>query len=375
MRVIIAAAGTGGHINPGIAIANKIKEKEPNSEIIFIGTNRGLENDLVPRAGYKLKTIQAYGFNRKISLDNLKKIYKTFCSIGEVKKIIEEFKPDIMIGTGGYICVPVGLAAKKKQIPIVLHESNAFPGIAIKMLSKKADTILLGFEDAKSRIPNAKRIVVTGTPTKVKHLEISDSKKTQLIQEFDLQKDLPIVLCFGGSQGAQSINESLVKIITKQKNKNYQIVWAAGMAQYETIKEKLKDGDMNIEHLNKAKIVPYIYNMEEIMNIVDLVVCRSGAMTITEISNVGKPAIFIPFPFATENHQEYNAKVLEKVDAAKIILDKNLTADLLNEIIQDLAKDKEKLKTMGENARKVSILEVEERIYQEIKCAIKNYDK
>ena len=127
MKVIIAAAGTGGHINPGIAIANKIKEEEPNSEIIFIGTNRGLENDLVPRAGYDLKTIQAYGFNRKISLDNLKKMYKTFCSIGEAKKIIEEFKPDVVIGTGGYICVPVGLAAKKKQIPIVLHESNAFP--------------------------------------------------------------------------------------------------------------------------------------------------------------------------------------------------------------------------------------------------------
>ena len=141
MKVIIAAAGTGGHINPGIAIANKIKHEEPNSQIIFIGTNRGLENDLVPRAGYKLKTIQAYGFNRQISFDNIKKMYKTFRSIGEAKKIIEEFKPDLVVGTGGYICVPVGMVAKKKKIPIILHESNAFPGIAIKMLSKKADTV------------------------------------------------------------------------------------------------------------------------------------------------------------------------------------------------------------------------------------------
>lgn len=366
MKVIIAAAGTGGHINPGIAIANKIKEKNPNSDIIFIGTNRGLENDLVPRAGYQLKTIQAYGFNRKISLDNLKKMYKTFRAIGEAKRIIEEFKPDVVIGTGGYICVPVGMAAKKKQIPIVLHESNAFPGVAIKMLSKKADTILLGFEDARKRIPNAKKVVVTGTPTKVKYVEVSNSQRIQLIKQLGLQEDLPIALCFGGSQGAQSINESLVQIIRQQKNSNYQIIWAAGPAQYEQVKEKLIECQMKIEHLEKVKIVPYIYNMEEIMNIVDLVVCRSGAMTITEISNVGKPAIFIPFPFATENHQEYNAKVLEKADAAKIILDKNLTADLLNDTIENMVKDREKLKRMGQNAKNISIENVEEKIYQEI---------
>ena len=366
MKVIIAAAGTGGHINPGIAIANKIKEKEPDSEIIFIGTNRGLENDLVPRAGYSLKTIQAYGFNRKISLDNFKKMYKTFRSIGEAKKIIQEFQPDIVIGTGGYICVPVGMAAKKAKIPIVLHESNAFPGIAIKMLSKKADTILLGFEDARKRIPNAKKIVVTGTPTKVKYIEVSNSQRIQLIKQLGLQVDLPIALCFGGSQGAQSINESLVQIIKQQKNSNYQIIWAAGPAQYEQVKEKLIECQMEIEHLEKVKIVPYIYNMEEIMNAVDLVICRSGAMTITEISNVGKPAIFIPFPFATENHQEYNAKVLEKVDAARIILDKNLTADLLNDMIENMVSDAEKLKRMGKNAKNISIENVEEKIYQEI---------
>lgn len=374
MKVIIAAAGTGGHINPGIAIANKIKEKEPNSQIIFIGTNRGLENDLVPRAGYELKTIQAYGFNRKVSLDNLKKMYKTFCSIGEAKKIIQEYKPDIVIGTGGYICVPVGMAARKAKVPIVLHESNAFPGIAIKMLSKKAETILVGFEDAKPRIPNAKKIVVTGTPTKVKHLALSNSQKAQLIGQLGLQENLPIVLCFGGSQGAQSINGSLIRIIKKHKNANYQIVWAAGPAQYQQVKEDLKECNMDIEHLDKVKIVPYIYNMEEIMNVVDLIVCRSGAMTITEISNVGKPAIFIPFPFATENHQEYNARVLEKVGAAKIILDKNLTADLLNEMIENLVKNREKLREMGEKARNISIKNVEEGIYQEVENAIKRYN-
>ena len=146
MKAIIAAAGTGGHINPGIAIANEIKKQEPNSEVIFIGTNRGLENDLVPRAGYELKTINAYGFNRSISIENIKKIYQTFHSMKEAKKIIENFQPDVVIGTGGYICVPVGLAAKKEKVPLILHESNAFPGVAVKILSSKANKILVGFE-------------------------------------------------------------------------------------------------------------------------------------------------------------------------------------------------------------------------------------
>ena len=371
MRVIVAAAGTGGHINPGIAIANKIKEKEPSSEIIFIGTNRGLENDLVPRAGYKLKTINAYGFDRSISLDNIKKIYKTFRSIKEAKKIIEEFKPDVILGTGGYICVPVGLAAKKKNVPVVLHESNAFPGASIKLLSKKADKILLGFEDAKARLPKAKKIVVTGTPTKVKRVNILKEKKQEILSENGLNDQKPIVLFFGGSQGAQSINNSLIEIIVNKKNENYQIMWAAGPAQYEEIKNNLKEKhNLEIDKIPNVKIMPYIYNMEEMMNIVDLVVCRSGAMTITEIANVGKPAIFIPFPFATENHQEYNARVLEKVGSAKIILDKNLTSNVLNDEIQNMVKDREKLNKMGENAHKVSIKDVEEKIYNEIKVEI-----
>ena len=183
-----------------------------------------------------------------------------------------------------------------------------------------------------------------------------------------MNNNKPIALFFGGSQGAKSINNSLIEIITNKKNENYQILWAAGPAQYEDIKTTLKNNySLDINNIQNVSIVPYIYNMEEIMNIVDLVVSRSGAMTITEIGNVGKPAIFIPFPFATENHQEYNAKVLEKVDAAKIILDKNLTSDLLNSTINSLVKDKEKLKKMGEKANSVAINNVEEKIYKEIK--------
>ena len=168
MRVVIAAAGTAGHINPGIAIANKIKREEKGSKIIFIGTTRGLENDLVPRAGYELKTINAYGLSKKISIENIKKMCKTIKGYGEAKKIISEFKPDIVIGTGGYICGATISSAHNLKIPTLLHESNAFPGMAIKMLANKTNTILVSFRDAIPRIKNCKNVVFTGTPVKIK---------------------------------------------------------------------------------------------------------------------------------------------------------------------------------------------------------------
>lgn len=370
MRAIIAAAGTGGHINPGIAIANKIKEKEPNSEIVFVGTGRGLEKDLVPRAGYELKTIDAHGIERKITVQNLKNLYATFKSISSAKKIMQSFKPDVLIGTGGYICVPTVIAAKKMGIPVVLHESNAFPGVAVKLFKKKADKILVGFEDAKKRLDNRENVVVTGNPIKLKKIDFSLSEKNKIIKETGLKSDKPIVLVFGGSQGAQSINQSLLEIIVNKKNKDYQIMWAAGPEQYKEIKKKLEEVNINIENIDKVKIVPYIYNMEEIMNIADLVVCRSGAMTITEISVVGKPAIFIPFPYATENHQEYNAKVLENVGAARIILNKDLNSEILGNTINEIVNNKILMQEMSKNANKVAMKNVEDKIYNEIKTTI-----
>ena len=367
MRVIIAAAGTGGHINPGIAIANKIKKEEPDSKIIFIGTTRGLENDLVPRAGYELKTIDAYGLSKRISIDNIKKMYKTFKGIGEAKKIIKEFKPDIVIGTGGYICGAVVLAAKKNNIPVLLHESNAFPGKAIKMLSKKADTILVSFEDAKSRIENCKNVVFTGTPVKVKKQNYDLNQRKKILNNLNLGVEKPVVLIFGGSQGAQKINDAIIDIIENKLNKNYQIIWATGPKQYDIIENKLSENNIDIKNIENTRIVPYIYNMEEVENVSDLIVARSGAMTITEISNLGKPSILIPLPNVSNDHQMYNAKVLEKVNAAKIITNDSLNGNILNEEINSIIGTKEVSDKMGNNALKISTSNVEEKIYTEIK--------
>jgi len=370
MNVIIAAAGTGGHINPGIAIANRIKEENKDAKITFIGTVRGLENDLVPRAGYDLERIEAYGINRRISIQNFKNMLKTLHSYKEARQIVKKLNPDIVIGTGGYICGPVLSAARKQGIPTMLHESNAYPGVAVKVLSGKVNTVLVGFEDAKKRLPKAKKVVVSGTPTKLRKIELTNTQKEDLKKELKIKSDLPIVLVFGGSQGAKTINEALLGIIRKKLNEKYHVVWAVGQNQYNVVKEELENEKLNINNIKNMTIVPYIYNMQEVMNMADLIVARSGAMTITEVSIVGKPAIFIPFPFATENHQEYNARVLADKGAARIILDKDLNTQVLNSQILEIVEDKNLQKQMGEIALKSAVKDVEDKIYEEIKILI-----
>ena len=325
----------------------------------------------MPRAGYKLKTIDAFGLSKKISIETIKRLYKTFKGIGEAKKIVKEFKPDIVIGTGGYICGAVVIAAKENNVPVLLHESNAFPGKAVKMLSKKVDTILVSFEDAQKRIPNCKNVVFTGTPVKIKKKNYGINERHKIIQNLGLNETKPIILIFGGSQGAQRINEALIDIIEQKKNKNYQIIWATGPKQFDIIKGELSKKNIDIENIANCKIIPYIYNMEEVENICDVVVARSGAMTITEIANLSKPSILIPLPNVSNDHQMYNAKVLENVGGAKIIKNDELNGSLLDSEIEKIILDKEKCAEMGRNAYKVSNENVEDKIYEEIEKLIK----
>jgi UDP-N-acetylglucosamine--N-acetylmuramyl-(pentapeptide) pyrophosphoryl-undecaprenol N-acetylglucosamine transferase len=333
-----------------------------------VGTNRGLENDLVPRAGYQLKTIEAYGFQKEISLKNFKNIIKTFASQKEMRNFLLEFKPDIVIGTGGYICVPVFGSAMKLGIPTLLHESNAYPGRSVKMYAKKVNRVLVGFKETKESLNNAENVVVTGTPTKVKKMNITYTEKMKILNSIGIKSDLPIVLIFGGSQGAKKINDSVYNLIKNNMNKKYQIIWATGLKQFDVIKSAFKSDNLDIEKLKNVKILPYIYNMDELMNVSDLLICRSGAMTITEISIVGKPAIFIPLPSKMANRQEDNAKVLEKIGAAKIISNELINYQNLAENIDSVIQDRILLSEMGTKALSLAPHNVEEKIYKEIKC-------
>lgn len=298
-------------------------------------------------------------------------MWKTLKGYREARKIIQEFQPDIVIGTGGYICGATILAAHRLKIPTVLHESNSFPGRAVKMLAKSTDTIMVSFEETLGRIKKAKRVVCTGTPIKIKKREYGINEKNSIIQKIGLNGLKPIVLIIGGSQGAKKINEALIQIIQNKENKNYQIIWATGPKQFDLVKEILESKNISINNIEQTKILPYIYNMEEVMNVADVIVGRSGAMTVTEISNLGKPSILIPLPNVSHNHQFYNARVLENVGAAKIILNDELTGENLKQAIDEIILNPSKQKQMGEKAYKVSTKQVEDKIYQELKKLLK----
>lgn len=240
------------------------------------------------------------------------------------------------------------------------------------MLAKITDTILISFEDARNRIPNAKKIVLTGTPIKINTKELTESQKKEMLKQINLNDEKPIVLIFGGSQGAKKINEAVIDLLSQNKKLNYNIVLSAGEKQYNNVIEQCKEKEIDISQNSDVRIFPYIYEMGEIEKISDILVCRSGATTIAEISTIGKPAIFIPLPNVSNNHQTYNAKVLENVNAAKIIKNDELTGEKLDNAINLMISNRTNLKIMGENAKKISITDIEDRIYKEIKETIRN---
>lgn len=353
MKVLIAAGGTGGHINPGIAIANMLKEE--GNKVIFVGTKNGLETDLVPKSGYKLLTIRASGMKRGISFKNIKTFINLIHGINDAKSIIENEKPDLIIGTGGYVTAPVIIAGNKKKVPTVIHESNALPGKTTKWLSKKVSLVAVGFMDTVKRLPKAKKVVYTGNPTRMnKSINKEEAKKKLGVKD-------PLVLVFGGSQGGKNINETMIELINSGKVKNYELIYATGPKNYDDVIKRIKANSDNV------RIEKYIYNMEEVMAASDLLVCRSGALTVTEISIIGVPSILIPFPYAAENHQLYNAETLQKIGAAEIILDSELSPENLSDKINSLLFNKEKLKSMGDNATKNANINAINILSEEIK--------
>ena len=352
MNIIVAAGGTGGHITPGIAIANKLKED--GHKVLFVGTKNGMEVDLVPKAGFDIKFIHAQGIRNKSIIKNIKTVTELLKGISEVKQIIKEEKIDLIIGTGGYVTAPAMIAGIQKNIPTLIHESNALPGKTTRWLAKKVSCVAVGFEAAKDKLSNGKNVVFTGNPTKLaSNLTKEDAKKK-------LNFTKPVVLVFGGSQGAQKLNETMIDIINNKQIEDYEIIYATGPKHYDSIIEKIKVNNPNV------KIEKYIYNMEEVMTASDLAVCRSGALTVTELGIVGLPAILIPFPFAAENHQFFNAKTIEDTAAGIIIEEKDLTSELLKNKIDELMKDKEKLTSMAAKAKKEEMKDAMKNIMKEI---------
>lgn len=360
MRVLFAGGGTGGHINPAISIANYIKEKDNNFEALFVGTMRGLEKKLVPEAGYNIEYIDISGFDRRNLLKNFSVLKKLIKSRKDSVKIIKDFKPDVVVATGGYVSGPVLMAAAKLGVPSIIHEQNVYPGLTVKGSEKYVDYVAVSFSETLNHMNKPEKCVVTGNPIRGELLKVS---KTDAREKLGLSEK-PFVLVFGGSLGAQKINNAMVEVIKKLGNESpVTLYFGTGDRNYQNVMESFS-GEKISEDI---KILPYISNMAEVMAASDLVVCRSGAITLSEVAALKKPSILIPSPNVVRNHQEQNAREYEKAGGAFVLTEDKLTGDVLYEKIMELSADEGKLSKMSENVKKLAKTDALEKIYELIK--------
>ncbi len=368
MKVLMAGGGTAGHINPAIAIAKQILEKNPGAQIRFVGTHRGMEEELVQKEGFPIDFIDIRGFRRKLTLYNLGALKCVFTSQKEAGTLLDMFKPDLVVGTGGYVSWPVLHVAAKRGIPTAIHEQNAFPGLTTRRLSGEVDVVMASFDAIRGRLQKYKRIELTGNPIREEIIfKNCDDSKAALGMT-----DKPIVLSFAGSLGSKVMNNNFIDFILKTcgDDKFYHI-HATGTRGYLWVPDKLKKaGFIESDHPN-IQVREYIYDMPTLLAAADVVVCRSGAVTLAEIAAQGKCAILVPSPNVTNDHQNFNARAFADIGAAKIIPEAQLSGDVLKREIYTLLDDEPKRREMGEKARTLAVLDSNERIYGVLKSILK----
>lgn len=359
MRYLITGGGTGGHIYPALAIAKEIKDKYKDADILYVGTKEGLEAELVPREGYNFKTIRVKGMPRKLNKKSLIAIRELLFGLNDSKKILKQFKPDIVIGTGGYVCGPMVYMASKLKIKTLIHEQNAFPGITNKILSRYVDKVAVTFDESKKYFKYQDRIINTGNPIRNQILNID---KEEAYKELELDSNIPLILSFGGSGGQKKLNDVMIYYIKENLKNNIQIIHITGNRLYEGFMEELKD--KNISLPENIKVLPYFYKMPEALNIAKLVITSAGAITLAEIAAVGVPNVLIPKGYTAENHQEYNAKSFEASGASVVILEKDLNPEEFINTINDLLNNEDKLDKMGINTKALGKVKAAENIIE-----------
>ena len=358
MRVVVSAGGTGGHIYPALAIINKIKEMDKNSEILYIGTTDRMEATIIPKQGIKYVGIEMKGLDRHHLLKNFKVLSIYLKARKKIKKVLSEFRPDIVLGIGGYITLPVIETAHNLGIKTFIHEQNSIPGLSNRILSGKADKIGVSLEDSLQYFDH-KKTIFTGNP---RSEEILQSKPV-LKSKYGLKNNKKLVLIVMGSLGSMTINNKFKEIIPSFNHKDYEVLFVTGKDYYEDY-NSMKNIPTNV------KIVPYLDDMLSVMRKTDLIVTRTGASTIAEITAIGIPSILIPSPYVTHNHQYKNAKVLEKAKAAIIIEENNLNSELLLKTIDDILKDPKKYDIMKKNSESLGVKDSASKIYDIIKTLI-----
>lgn len=367
MHILFAGGGTAGHINPALAVAGYIKEQNPDAKISYIGTANKLESKLVPAAGYDFYTIDVVGLQRKLTVKNIIRnidaVVKMFTSSAKARKILKELKPDVVVGTGGYVSGPVLREAVKLKIPTAIHEQNAYPGITTKALSSNVDVVMLAMAEAEKHLKLSKKPVITGNPVRRALVKID---RQAARNKLGISDDRPLILSFGGSLGARPINEAIIGLIEENnKSGKYYHIHGAGKNGYASAVENVEARCGTLS--DDITIREYIDDMDVCMAAADLVICRAGAITLSEIAVCGKAAILIPSPYVAENHQFHNAMTLKNCNAAEVIEEKNLTEKALCDTALSMLDAPEKLQSMGRNAREAAIADANERIYEVIK--------
>lgn len=362
MRVIMTGGGTGGHIYPAVAIADEIRRRDENAEILFVGAEIGMERDLVPKCGYKIELIQADGFNRTKIVNNFVAAKRIIKGTIKAKKIIKEFKPDVVIGTGGYASAPVIKTAQSMNIPTYIHEQNAYPGMSNKMQEKKARRVFLGFEAASKYFKHPEKHVMCGNPVRENFIK-ADREKAR--KDLGIRDEEFVLLAFGGSQGAGRVNKAMMKVIEAFNGvKDIRIYLGAGGYYYDAMIKEFEDSGVELH--DNISIMEYIDDMPKYLAASDLMIGRSGALSVAEVTVCGVPAIFIPSPNVTGNHQFFNAKAVADNGGAIIIEEKDLDNDELISIIHRLKNDRQALKAMAEKSRESSYPEAVKIIYDNV---------
>ncbi len=369
MKILFAGGGTAGHVNPAVAVANYIKEKEPQSEFLFIGTKEGMESTLIPKQGYDIRFIKIHGFRRSLSLKNIKVVAELAVGIARSMQIIKKFKPDAVVGTGGYVAGPVLLAASMMGIPTLVHEANAFPGVTVRMLSKYVDVVALGMGDAAKFLKKDCRVEVTGNPVRPSILAINQKTAKEKLG-LDSRRT---VLIFGGSLGAEKINEVAVDWISDIANeRKWQIIMSTGKNNhYDTVMERFRKNGVSLCDFPEIRVSEYIYDMDLCLNAADLIIARSGG-SVSEMTALGKATILIPSPYVAGNHQEHNARAVERSGGARVICEKDLSKKLLSDTAGEILGSDSVLMRMSNASESIGIKDATDKIYNIVKELIAN---
>lgn len=372
-RVIFTCGGTAGHVNPAIAVAQLMAEKNPQIKILFVGAERGLEKDLIPKAGYEFRTVHISSFHRSLKpaeiKHNLVSLYNMVRSPAEARSILKEFRPDAVIGTGGYASYPTVKAAAKMGIPTAVHESNAVPGLTTELLEPYAGRIMVGFESCRQHYKHPEKVAVTGTPVREDFFTLT---KEAAKEKLGVNDGRPLIVSFWGSLGASGMNAQMADMLALEAGKEpFHHIHGAGKSGYAAVLKALAEKGVDLKDHPSLQVREYIYDMAPVMRAADLVICRAGASTVSELTALGVPAIMVPSPYVTNNHQEKNARALEAGGGAEVLLEKDASGQALFQSAARLLREDERRTAMGAAMAALGVRDAAARIYDTVQSILK----